>query len=76
MYHYEYAKQEDLKPVKEELERIIHLVQDEVREQFIFRYEYIGSSSRKRNLVTYDPTINIGFDFYVNLYVSFFSVST
>ncbi len=70
MYHYEYAKQEDLKPVKEELERIIHLVQDEVRDQFTFRYEYIGSSSRKRKLVTYDPTTNIGFDFDVNLYVN------
>lgn len=70
MYHYIYATQEELKPVKKELERIIHLVQDEVRDDFTFSYEYVGSSSKKRNLVTYDPKTNIGFDFDVNIHVN------
>ena len=70
MYHYIYATQGELKPVKKELERIIHLVQDEVRDDFTFSYEYVGSSSKKRNLVTYDPKSNIGFDFDVNIHVN------
>ena len=70
MYHYDYALPEELKPAKAELENLIHLVQDEVRDEFTFRYEYIGSSSKKRNLVTYDKQSNIGFDFDVNLYVN------
>ncbi len=70
MHHYDYAKPEELKPAKAELESLIHLVQDEVRDDFTFRYEYIGSSSKKRNLVTYDTRSNVGFDFDVNLYVN------
>lgn len=70
MYHYIYATQGELKPVKKELERIIHLVQNEVRDDFTFSYEYVGSSSKKRNLVTYDPETNIGFDFDVNIHVN------
>ncbi|MBE6816672.1 MAG: hypothetical protein E7520_03090 [Ruminococcaceae bacterium] len=70
MYHYRYATKEELKPVKAELEEIVHRVQDEVRDYFTFSYYYIGSSAKNRNLVTYDPTTKVGFDFDVNLYVN------
>lgn len=70
MYHYRYATKKELKPAKADLEEIIHLVQDEVRDYFTFSYYYVGSSSNSRNLVTYDPTTNVGFDFDVNLHVN------
>ena len=63
MYHYRYATKDELKPVKAELEEIIHRVQNEVRDDFTFSYYYVGSSAKNRNLVTYDPTTQIGFDF-------------
>lgn len=68
MYHYRYATKEETKPVRAALEEIIHKVQDEVRDYFTFSYQFIGSS--KRNMITYDPTTNIGFDFDVNIYVN------
>lgn len=68
MYHYRYATKEETKPVRAELEKIIHKVQDEVRGYFTFSYQFIGSS--KRNMITFDPTTNIGFDFDVNIYVN------
>lgn len=68
MYHYRYTTKEETKPVRAELEEIIHKVQDEVRDQFTFSYQFIGSS--KRNMITFDPTTNIGFDFDVNIYVN------
>lgn len=70
MYHYRYATKEELKPVKAELEEIIHRVQDEVRDDFTFSYYYVGSSAKNRNLVTYDPTTQTGFDFDVNIDVN------
>ncbi len=68
MYHYRYTAKEETKPVRAEFEEIIHKVQDEVRDQFTFSYQFIGSS--KRNMITFDPTTNIGFDFDVNIYVN------
>lgn len=68
MYHYRYATKEETKPVRAELEEIIHKVQDEVRDYFTFSYHFIGSS--KRNMITFDPTTNKGFDFDVNIYVN------
>lgn len=68
MYHYRYTTKEETKPVRAELEEIIHKVQDEVRDQFTFSYQFIGSS--KRNMITFDPTTNKGFDFDVNIYVN------
>lgn len=70
MYHYDYATPEEIKPARAELEQIISHVREDVRQYFTFRHEYIGSSSNKRNLVTYDPKTNVGFDFDVNLYVN------
>lgn len=65
MYHYEYVSKNEAAPIKRELIEIIHAVQDIVRDDFTFQYEFIGSSSR--NMITCDRTSNIGFDFDVNI---------
>lgn len=68
MYHFKYVTKAELAPFKKELIELIHLVQNDVREYFTFQYEFIGSVSR--NMVTFDPQSNIGFDFDVNLFVN------
>lgn len=68
MYHFKYVTKQELAPFKKELIDLIHLVQDDVREHFTFQFEFIGSVSR--NMVTFDPTTNTGFDFDVNLFVN------
>jgi len=68
MYHYEYVSKKQAAPFKAELIEIIKKVQDEVRDDFTFQFTFIGSSSR--NMITFDPTTNIGFDFDVNLEVN------
>ena len=68
MYHYEYVSKSKAAPYKAELIEIINKVQDEVRDDFTFQFTFIGSSSR--NMITFDPTTNIGFDFDVNLEVN------
>lgn len=37
-------------------------------DEFTFQFTFIGSSSR--NMITYDPTTNVGFDFDVNIAVN------
>ena len=64
MNHCEYVSKSKYMPVKKELIEIIHQVQDELREQFTFDYKFIGSSSR--NMITYDPKTNQGYDFDIN----------
>lgn len=68
MYHYDYVSKNQAAPYKKELIEIIKKVQDEVRDDFTFQFTFIGSSSR--NMITFDPTTNIGFDFDVNLEVN------
>ncbi len=68
MYHYEYVSKKQAAPYKAELIEIINKVQDEVRDDFTFQFTFIGSSSR--NMITFDPTTNIGFDFDVNIEVN------
>lgn len=68
MFHFKYVSKKELAPFKQEIINLIHLVQDDVRESFTFQFRFIGSV--ERNMVTYDPTSNIGFDFDVNLYVN------
>lgn len=68
MYHYEYVSKNEAAPIKRELIEIIHAVQNIVRDDFTFQYEFIGSSSR--NMITCDRTSNIGFDFDVNITVN------
>ena len=64
----EYVSKKVTKPIKKQIIELINLVQDEVRKYFTFRYDFIGSESR--NMVTYDPSSNVGFDFDVNLRVN------
>lgn len=68
MYHFKYVTKAEARKVREKLENLVHEVQDEVRDNFTFQYYLIGSSAR--NMITYDPATNIGFDFDVNLEVN------
>lgn len=68
MYHYEYVTRNEAKPYREEIEEIIHEVQNLIRNDFTFSYRFIGSSSR--NMITFDSKTNKGFDFDVNIYVN------
>lgn len=70
MNHFEYVSKSKYMPVKKELIKIINQVQDELREQFTFDYMFIGSSSR--NMITYDPKTNKGYDFDINIEVNDF----
>ena len=70
MNHFEYVSKSKYMPVKKELIKIINQVQDELREQFTFDYKFIGSSSR--NMITYDPKTNKGYDFDINIEVNDF----
>lgn len=67
MFHYEYVTRKEAAPYRAEIEAIIHEVQDVLREAdlFTFQYSFIGSSAR--NMITYDPTTNTGFDFDINV---------
>lgn len=68
MYHFKYVTKAEARKVRENLEKLVHEVQDEVRDNFTLQYYFIGSSAR--NMITYDPATNIGFDFDVNLKVN------
>lgn len=70
MNHFEYVSKSKYMPVKKELIKIINQVQDELREQFTFDYKFIGSSSR--NMITYDPKTNKGYDFDINIEINDF----
>lgn len=68
MYNFEYVDRSIWTPVKENIECILHEVQNLVRHQFTFSYTFIGSSSR--NMITCDFSSNIGYDFDVNIYIN------
>lgn len=68
MYHFQYVAKKELKPAKKQLMELIHKVQDEVRDNFTFQYEFVGSV--QRNMVTWDVKSNVGFDFDVNIRVN------
>lgn len=68
MKHYEYVKKSEYMPVKKELIELINLVQDDLRDKFTFRFDFIGSSSR--NMITCDYPTNEGYDFDVNIEVN------
>ncbi len=68
MYHFKYASKEEAAPCRKELVEIIRRVQDRVKEHFTFRFDFIGSA--KRNMITFDPNTNMGFDFDVNIEVN------
>lgn len=68
MYNFRYVSKKEAAPVKKDLIFLINEVQNLVREQFTFRFTFIGSSSR--NMITCDEKSNIGFDFDVNIEIN------
>ncbi|MBQ2886089.1 MAG: hypothetical protein IJE43_20415 [Alphaproteobacteria bacterium] len=68
MYNFEYVDKSTWAPVKENVESILHEVQNLVRHKFTFSHTFIGSASR--NMVTCDFSSNIGFDFDINIYIN------
>lgn len=61
MHDFNYVTKKEARPVRDELYKIIHEVQDIVRDDFTFQFKLVGSSSR--NMITCDKKSNIGFDF-------------
>ena len=68
MHNFQYVSRKQLSPVKQDLIQIIKSVQDELRKDFTFSFDFVGSY--ERNMVTYDVGTNIGFDFDVNIHVN------
>ncbi len=68
MKNYEYVSRAKRLPVKRELIEIFNKVQNELRDEFTFRYDFVGSE--KLNMVTCDFSSNIGFDFEVEIRVN------
>ena len=68
MYHFKYVTRKEAEPFRKEIEEIIHNAQDILRGKFTFSYQFIGSSSR--DMITYDPKTNKGFDFDVDLFIN------
>lgn len=57
-----------VKAAYRQLINLIHEVQNLVRNEFTFKYCFVGSY--KRNMITYDKKSNIGFDFDINIEVN------
>lgn len=68
MKEFEYVSKKEYGPIKDDLIKLINLVQNEVREHFTFRYDFIGSASR--NMITREVDGNVGYDFDVNIRVN------
>lgn len=68
MKNFVYVKKEEYMPVKKGLIELIKQVQDEVRDRFTFRYDFIGSASR--NMITCDYSTNTGYDFDIDIRVN------
>ncbi len=67
-HDFQYVTKAEARESRDEIETIIHRVQDEVRERFTFSFWFIGSSSR--NMITYDRKSNVGYDFDINVEVN------
>ena len=68
MSDFKYVTKKEYMPVKKEVIELINLVQDEVREYFTFRFDFIGSEHR--NMITRDNDSNTGYDFDVNIRIN------
>ena len=68
MAEFVYVSRNERKQAKLDLIELIKRVQDEVRDDFTFRFDFIGSEPL--NMVTRDLKSNIGYDFDVNLEVN------
>lgn len=68
-HDFQYVPRSAYLPIKKELEKLINLVQNELRnEYFTFSFTYVGSTHRK--MITQDAKGNIGYDFDVNIHVN------
>lgn len=65
-HDFQYVSKNQVKELTRELRKMIHEIQDEVRQDFTFQYRLIGSASR--GMVTQDLKSNKGFDFDFNFY--------
>lgn len=68
MYHFEFVSKKKRAPFKKDLIAILNKVQNIVRNDFTFRYDFVGSD--KRNMVTCDYKSNQGFDFDINIEIN------
>lgn len=68
MKHYAYVTKRQAQPYRDIFQQIMFEVQKLVRDNFTFQFYFIGSSAR--NMITYDSTTNIGFDFDINIEVN------
>ncbi|MBR2909367.1 MAG: hypothetical protein IKC11_03350 [Clostridia bacterium] len=68
MREFIYVTRKERKQAKLELIALINAVQDEVREYFTFRFDFVGSDPL--NMVTRDLKSNVGYDFDVNIEVN------
>ena len=68
MNNFQYVSRKQLSPVKQDLIQIIKSVQNQVRKDFTFRFDFVGST--QRNMATYNVGTNIGYDFDVNIQVN------
>ena len=68
MYHYDYVTKKSVNEQKKEVLQVIHEVQNKVRAEFTFQYFFIGS--RSRNMITFDKTTNVGYDFDIDIVVN------
>lgn len=68
MAEFVYVSRNERKQAKLDLIELIKCVQDEVRDYFTFRFDFIGSELL--NMVTRDIESNIGYDFDVNLEIN------
>ena len=68
-HDFQYVPRCEYLPIRKELEKLINLVQDELRDgYFTFSFTYIGSTHRK--MITRDVKGNTGYDFDVNIHVN------
>ena len=68
MHDFRYVPKSEYQPLKNDVIELLKEVQDEVRDHFTFRFDFIGST--KRNMITQDMKSNIGFDFDVKIEVN------
>lgn len=68
MHNFIYVTKKERAPVKIDLIAIIKRTQNLLRNDFTFRFDFVGSD--RRNMVTYDSKTNIGYDFDVNLEIN------
>lgn len=68
MSNFEYVKESEYLKSKEDIDQLIKLVQEKIKEEFTFNYEFVGSFARK--MITRDVSSNVGYDFDINLEVN------